>query len=132
MNKNLDELFIFPRQLIDEESKSVINLVRQWAEKEILSRRMEYRENYSRLFAEKRGKLNTSIGLQWLTLPDKHSGFGWDDHVNAPGITGVLCETGRADASTKFEANLTSYPWLSKNLLTVSKKTTGLALPIWI
>ncbi|MBN2298729.1 MAG: hypothetical protein JXM72_09050, partial [Deltaproteobacteria bacterium] len=45
-------------------------------------------------------KLNTSIGLQWLTLPDKNSGFGWDDHVNAPGITGVLCETGRADAST--------------------------------
>ena len=99
MRKNLDELFIFPRQLIDEESGSVIRLVRQWAEKEILSKRMEYRENYSRLFGEQRGKLNLAIGLQWLTLPEKNGGFGWNDHMNAPGITGVLCDTGRADSS---------------------------------
>jgi alkylation response protein AidB-like acyl-CoA dehydrogenase len=99
MSKNLDELFIFPRHFIDEESGSVIGLVRQWAEKEILSKRMEYRENYSTLFAEKRRKLNLSIGLQWLTLPEKNGGFGWNDHFNIPGITGVLCETGRADAA---------------------------------
>ncbi|HOO46281.1 MAG TPA: acyl-CoA dehydrogenase family protein [Deltaproteobacteria bacterium] len=99
MRKNLDELFIFPRQLIDEESGSVISLVRQWAEKEILSKRMEYRENYSRLFGEQRDRLNLTIGLQWLTLPEKNGGFGWNDYANAPGITSVLCEIGRADAS---------------------------------
>jgi alkylation response protein AidB-like acyl-CoA dehydrogenase len=99
MRKNLDDLFIFPRHQIDEDSGRVVGLVRQWAEKEILSKRMEYRENYSRLFAEKRSKLNLSIGLQWLTLPEKNGGFGWNEHVNSAGITGVLCETGRADAA---------------------------------
>ena len=97
--KNLDELFIFPKHLKDDDSESVVTLVRQWAEKEILSNRMEYRENYSTLFAEKRNKLNLAIGLQWLTLPEKNGGFGWNDHVNTPGITGVLCEIGRADAA---------------------------------
>ena len=100
MKINLDELFIFPKHLMGEDSLSVVEVVRQWAEKEVLSKRMEYRENYSTLFAQKRKKLNLAIGLQWLTLPEENGGFGWNDHVNAPGITGVLCEIGRADAAT--------------------------------
>ncbi len=32
MNKTLEELFVYPKELVDEESKRVIHLVRQWAD----------------------------------------------------------------------------------------------------
>ncbi len=100
MNKTLDELFVYPKALVDEESKRIINLVRQWADKEIISKRQEYRENYEKLFTEKRKSLNLTIGLQRLTLPEEHGGFGWNSPANAPGIVSILTEIGRADAAS--------------------------------
>ncbi len=99
MNKALDELFVYPKELVDEESKRVIHLVRQWADKEIISKRQEYRENYEKLFIETRKSLNLTIGLQRLTLPEEHGGFGWNNPANAPGIASILTEIGRADAA---------------------------------
>ncbi len=99
MNKTLDELFVYPKELVDEESKRVIHLVRQWADKEIISKRQEYRENYEKFFIEKRKSLNLTIGLQRLTLPEEHGGFGWNNPANAPGIVSILTEIGRADAA---------------------------------
>ncbi|MCX5849840.1 MAG: acyl-CoA/acyl-ACP dehydrogenase [Deltaproteobacteria bacterium] len=99
MNKTLDELFVYPKELVDEESKRVIHLVRQWADKEIISQRQEYRENYEKLFIEKRKSLNLTIGLQRLTLPEEHGGFGWNNPASTPGIVSVLTEIGRADAA---------------------------------
>jgi alkylation response protein AidB-like acyl-CoA dehydrogenase len=99
MNRNVDELFLYPKQWMDEESKSIATLVRQWADKEIISKRMEYRENYTKLFMEKRKKLGLAIGLQRLTLPEEYGGFGWHRAFNAPGILTLLCEICRADAA---------------------------------
>jgi len=99
MNKSLDELFVYPKELVDEESKPIINLVRQWADKEIISKRQEYRENYEKLFIEKSKTLNLTIGLQRLILPEEHGGFGWTNPANAPGLVSILTEIGRADAA---------------------------------
>lgn len=99
MNRNVDELFVYPKQWMDEESMSVAALVRQWADREIISKRMEYRENYAALFPEKREMLCLAIGLQRLTLPVDHGGFGWSGIANAPGVLTILCEIGRADAA---------------------------------
>ncbi len=99
MNKSLDELFVYPKELVDEESKRVIHLVQQWANKEIISKRQEYRENYEKLFIETRKSLNLTIGLERLTLPEENGGFGWNNPANAPGIVSVLTEIGRADAA---------------------------------
>lgn len=99
MNKALDELFIYPKELVDEESKRIINVVRQWAEKEIISKRQEYRENYEKLFTEKNKTLNLTIGLQRLILPEEQGGFGWNNPANAPGIASIITEIGRADAA---------------------------------
>ncbi|MGC9323349.1 MAG: acyl-CoA dehydrogenase family protein [Desulfomonilia bacterium] len=96
---NPDDLFLFPRQWMDDESRSVSDLVRQWAEKEILSKRMDYRENYGKLFLDKRKQLNLTIGLQRLTLPTTHGGFGWNSPANAPGVLTIVSEIGRADAA---------------------------------
>ena len=99
MNKTLEELFVYPKELVDEESKRVIHLVRQWADKEIISKRQEYREHYENLFIDKRKTLNLTIGLQRLTLPEENGGFGWNSPANAPGIVSILTEIGRADAA---------------------------------
>ncbi|HVN71287.1 MAG TPA: hypothetical protein VMU10_04625, partial [Desulfomonilia bacterium] len=77
MSRNIDELFICPDSRMDEEWGSVVRLVRQWADREITSKRMEFRENYSRLFIEKREKLGLEIGLQKLMIPAELGGFGW-------------------------------------------------------
>jgi butyryl-CoA dehydrogenase len=99
MNRNVDDLFLYPKQWMDDESRSIATLVRQWADKEIISKRMEYRENYVDLFPEKRRKLGLAIGLQRLTLPVEHGGFGWHRAFNAPGLLTILSEIGRADAA---------------------------------
>ena len=99
MNKTLDELFVYPKELVDEQSKRVIHLVRQWADKEIISKRQEYRENYEKLFIDKSKTLNLAIGLQRLILPEEHGGFGWNNPANAPSIVSILTEIGRADAA---------------------------------
>ena len=99
MSRNVDDLFVYPGQAIDDESASVIRLVRQWADKEIISKRMEYRENYDKLFEEKRKKLNLDIGLQKLVIPADLGGFGWNSLSNVPGMLSILTEIGRADAA---------------------------------
>lgn len=98
MSRNVDP-FLYPKQWMDEESRSVVSLVAQWTDREILSKRMEYREDYARLFAEQQEKLGLTIGLQRLTLPEQNGGFGWNSPANAPGILTISCETGRADAA---------------------------------
>ncbi len=102
MSRNLDELFLYPKHAMDEESLSVVRLLRQWADKEIVSKRMEYREGYDRLFAEKRKKLSMDIGLQKLAIPSDLGGFGWNSPAKAPALLTLACETGRADASMGF------------------------------
>jgi alkylation response protein AidB-like acyl-CoA dehydrogenase len=99
MSRNVDDLFVYPGQVIDDESASVVRLVRQWADKEIISKRMEYRENYDKLFEEKRKKLNLDIGLQKLVIPADLGGFGWNSLSNVPGMLSILTEIGRADAA---------------------------------
>jgi alkylation response protein AidB-like acyl-CoA dehydrogenase len=99
---NADDLFLFPKQWMDEESRSVTALVKQWAEREIISKRLDYREKYADLFPEKRKMLALEIGLQRLLVPEDLGGFGWNVPARVPGILTVLTETGRADASVGF------------------------------
>ena len=99
MARNLDDLFVYPTQLLDEESLSVVRLVRQWSDREIVSKRMEYREGYEHLFAGKREKLCIDIGLQKLTIPADLGGFGWNSPSKAPAMLALAFEIGRADAS---------------------------------
>ena len=99
MGRNLDNLFVYPKQLMDDESLSVVRLVRQWSDKEIVTKRMEYRGDYEKLFALKRKNLCIDLGLQKLTVPADLGGFGWNSPSKAPALLALACETGRADAS---------------------------------
>ena len=100
MHRDLHELFPCPREWEDEESKSVESVVRQWVEREIISKRLDYLNDYDRLFHEKRKMLQIEIGLQRLMVPEGDGGFGWNRRERAPAILAVLSEIARADAST--------------------------------
>ena len=109
MGRNLDDLFVYPKQLLDEESLSVVRLVRQWSDREIVTKRMEYREGYEHLFAEQRKKLCIDIGIQKLTIPADLGGFGWNSPSKAPAMLALALEIGRADASLGV---LSAMPWV--------------------
>lgn len=99
MNRIVDDLFVCPREWMDEECVGVVRLVRQWADREIVSKRMEYRQGYDHLFETKRRMLCMDIGLEKLCIPAEQGGFGWNSPGRAPGLLTLACEIGRADAS---------------------------------
>ncbi len=102
MHKSLDSLFLSTREQIDEEEHGIVNTVRQWAEREILAKRLAYLEHYDQEFAGKRRMLLMDIGLQRLVLSEKDGGFGWNSNARTPGLAAVLIEIGRADAAIAY------------------------------
>lgn len=99
MARNLDDLYVSPMQNPDDESKEVLRLVRQWAEKEIIAKRMEFREGYDALFDVQWLKVSSDLGLGRLTLARDRGGFGWNQPDRAPDLLSTVIEIGRADAS---------------------------------
>ena len=102
MHKPLDRLFLSTREQIDEEEQRIVNTVRQWADREILAKRLAYLEHYEEEFAAKRRMLLMDIGLQRLALSEEDGGFGWNSVTRAPGLAAVLMEIGRADAAIAY------------------------------
>jgi len=102
MNKNLDAIFLYPLTWVDDEARMFADTAREWANKEIISDRLNYQKNYQKLFIEKRRILSVDIGFQRLVLPEDNGGFGWNTPSSAPGIMNVFSEIGRADAATGY------------------------------
>ncbi len=102
MKKDLDEIFIYPKSLVDDDAIGFASTVRDWANKEIISRRLEYQKNYDKLFVEKSKKLFVDIGLEKILLPEGYGGIGWNSPSRAPGMLLIFSEVGRADATTGF------------------------------
>ena len=106
MHKPLDELFVSTRECIDEEEQRIIITVRQWADREILAKRLNYLEHYEQECMEKRRMLLMDIGLQRLALSEKEGGFDWNRNVHAAGMAAVLIEISRADAAIAYMSAL--------------------------
>lgn len=104
MKRNLDGLFLFPQQWVDDEARRFAATARQWADKEIISKRLDYQKGYDTLFTDKRKKLIDDIGFERLVLPEENGGYGWNSPTSAPGILTVFTEIGRADAAIGFAA----------------------------
>ncbi|MBN1636373.1 MAG: acyl-CoA/acyl-ACP dehydrogenase [Deltaproteobacteria bacterium] len=99
MSVDLDKLFIYPKHWVDEDARSFSTTIRQWADKEIISDRLNYQQNYTLLFPEKCRKLGIDIGLKRLVLSEKYDGYGWNSPSYAPAILTAFTEIGRGDAS---------------------------------
>jgi alkylation response protein AidB-like acyl-CoA dehydrogenase len=106
MKNNLDGLFLFPRQWVDDEARRFAATIRQWTEREILAKRLDYQKDYDTLFTIMRQKLIADIGFERLVLPEEQGGYGWNTPSSAPGILTVFTELGRADAAIGFASAL--------------------------
>jgi alkylation response protein AidB-like acyl-CoA dehydrogenase len=102
MHKSLEGLFVSTREQIDEEEPRIVNTIRQWADREIIAKRLAYIEHYKHEFAAKRRMLLMDIGLQRLALSEEYGGFGWNSNDRAPSLAAVLIEIGRADAAIAY------------------------------
>jgi alkylation response protein AidB-like acyl-CoA dehydrogenase len=95
---DLDGLFLVPGNPGDEYGR-VCTLVRQWADKEVIGKRLEYHQQYPALFTEKLKVLGLTMGLQRIAASESQGGFGWSTPSHAPDILGIVAEISRADAS---------------------------------
>lgn len=102
MKKDINQLFIYPKTWVSKETGDIAKSVRQWATKEIVSRRLEYLDNLDTLFPGVRGSLALDIGCQGLMFPADLDGMGLETSEAATALIMVLKEIGRADAGIGF------------------------------
>ncbi len=102
MKKDINQLFVYPQTWVTNEAGDIAKSVRQWANKEIVSRRLEYQDDYENLFPQVRSRLALDIGCQGLMFPAEQGGLGLNQVETATLLTLVLKEIGRADAGIGF------------------------------
>ncbi|MDY6903380.1 MAG: acyl-CoA dehydrogenase family protein [Thermodesulfobacteriota bacterium] len=102
MKKDINQLFIYPKTWVSKETGDITKSVRQWANKEIVSRRLEFLDDLDTLFPKVRASLALDIGCQGLMFPADLDGLGLEVPDAAPALIMVLKEIGRADAGIGF------------------------------
>lgn len=102
MKKDISQVFVYPKTWVSRETEDIAKSVRQWASKEIVSRRLEYLEDLENLFPRLRSKLAFDIGCQGLMFPPESGGPGLNSVEAATTLIMVLKEISRADAGIAF------------------------------
>ncbi|MFP3980019.1 MAG: acyl-CoA dehydrogenase family protein [Desulfobacterales bacterium] len=102
MKKNLNQLFVYPKDWVSGEADEIAKSVRQWATKEVVSRRLEFLEAFETLFPRVRTRLALDIGCQGLMFPADSGGLGLNPETSATALIMILKEVGRADAGIGF------------------------------
>jgi len=95
---NILDLFPVPGQGIEEEHLAFARSVRQWAEREVISRRRELGEDYERLLLPALRTLLLELGLQRHCWPETLGGDGPDPPGAAMIHALALEQVGRADS----------------------------------
>ncbi len=99
--KNL-ELFPFPKEGIGDMETSLARSLNQWAEKEVIGKRLELREDYEGLIHPALKKLLVDIELQKVIWPEKYGGAGQNTTDVAHLLALALEQVGRADTGIGF------------------------------
>lgn len=110
MKKDIHQLFVYPKSRVSKETGDIVKSVRQWANKEIVNRRLEYLDDLENAFIRARSRLAIDIGCQGLMLPQESGGLGFaipDEQTDgktdaATPLLLILKEIGRADAGIGF------------------------------
>jgi len=106
MNHRVSELFPFPKNWVDEDTKAIAEAIHQWADKEIINNRLEYQKAYHELFHSRRKSHNLDIGFQKIIFPEKYGGSGFNTLEKTPALVTILIELSRADAGLGFMSAL--------------------------
>ena len=110
MKKDINQLFVYPKARLSKETGDIVKSVRQWANKEIVNRRLEYLDDLENAFARARHRLALDIGCQGLMFPQESGGLGFaipdarsgGETDAAASLIHMLKEIGRADAGIGF------------------------------
>ncbi|MEW5784530.1 MAG: acyl-CoA dehydrogenase family protein [Bacillota bacterium] len=103
---NLD-LIPYPKDMVQESDVSLARTLQQWAEAEVLSKRLEYREDYEKLLKPAMRKLFIDVELQKMIWPENCGGIG----LNTPEVARTLAlsleQIGRADTGIGYLFSVT-------------------------
>lgn len=98
------ELFPYPGHRLGEIDRALASNVKDWAEKEVISGRLELKEDYERLLQPALGKLLLDIGLQKMFWPESTGGDGYNEPRASYTVAATLEQVGKADTGIAFLA----------------------------
>ena len=96
------ELFPVPTEWLQEMDLQAASTVRDWADVEVMARRLERREEFDTLLMPAMRKLFVDIGLQGMLLPEGGGGGGLDEPSAVMTLTALLEQVARGDVGTGF------------------------------
>lgn len=99
------EPFPYPREWETEESSAISRTVARWAHQEMITRRLEFREDYSHQI-KALGLLSRELGLDSMVWPVETGGTGLVAPKVATTIVRGYEEIGRADAGLAFVSSM--------------------------
>ncbi len=100
MNEHLP--FPFLQEWASEMDVSLAENLRLWAENEVMSKRLELKEDYQGLLEPAMRKLFLDIGLQRLLWPEEYGGDGYNRPDAAVTVTAALEQVARGDVGIAF------------------------------
>lgn len=103
---NLD-LIPYPKDMEQESDLSLARTLKQWAESEVMAKRLEHREDYEKLLKPAMRKLFVDVELQKMIWPENCGGIG----LNTPEVARTLAlgleQIGRADTGIGYLFSVT-------------------------
>jgi alkylation response protein AidB-like acyl-CoA dehydrogenase len=100
-----EDVFLYPRSRLKETDLTLASGIQDWAEKEVVSKRLEHQEDYDLLLKPALQKLMVDIGLQSVLWPEKMGGAGDNQTGSAYTVAAALEQVGRADTGIGFLAS---------------------------
>jgi alkylation response protein AidB-like acyl-CoA dehydrogenase len=92
-----NDLFPFMHEWLSDMDRSLAGTLRQWAEKEVMAKRLELKEDYEQLLQPAMKTLFADIGMQRLMWPEEYGGDGHNTPSAAYTMAAGLEQVARGD-----------------------------------
>lgn len=96
------DIMPYPHDMVQEADLMLARTLRQWAENEVMSRRLEHGEDYEALLKPAMQTLFVELEMQKLIWPDECGGIGLNQAETARTLAPALEQIGRADTGIGF------------------------------
>ncbi len=96
------ELLPLPQAKVEETDLSLAQSLKEWAEAEVISKRLEHNEDYEKLLYPAMKKLLLDIEMQKILWPEEYGGVGHNSPDVALTLAFALEQIGRADTGIGF------------------------------
>lgn len=96
------KIFPFPLGSVDDSDFLLAQTLYRWAETELVSKRLEFREDYDKLLLPAMKKLFVDVELQKMTWPESCGGIGLNRREIAHTLVMALEQVGRADCGIGY------------------------------